>query len=591
MRKLIIVALFLLQTNNVLSQTNVIIPDTINTSIIELELQNGSYQFYDGINTSTMGANGGILGPTLILNQNTDVKISVENQLSDTTTIHWHGLHVSAENDGGPHTTIAPNTTWNPQFTVLDKAGTYWYHPHLHKKTNEHVTMGIAGFIIVRDSEEAMLDLPRTYGIDDFPLVFQTKNFDSNKQIVFPSNTDSVVMVNATVNGELDVPAQVIRLRLLNGSSQRVFNIGFKDSREFYQIGSDGGLLSEPISMNRLKLSPGERAEVLVDFSNYNGETINLYSFASELPNGTYGATYPGTGFGMTLDGYNPNPLNGRDFKIMQFNVVESTDNSLHSIPPSLVNVSPLNEADSDITRFLTLNPEIGGMGQQMGPNVLNGTFVINNQTFDMDLINYNIPLNNTEIWSITNMSPIGHPFHIHDVQFYILDRNGNLPPLNERGRKDVVFINPMETIRFITRFEDFANDPVPYMYHCHMLTHEDDGMMGQFIVTDPSVGIEDEENINLVKSFLLKSVYPNPFNPTTNIEYQINEPSEINLSIYNMRGDLVIELLNSYHNSGNYNAVWNGRNFKGQIVPSGTYVVRLSSNENSDNIKIMFAK
>ena len=155
------------------AQNPVIVPGTLSGTEFNLNLQNGTFQFYEGINTTTMGVNGDILGPTLIMQKGDNVDITVNNNLNDTTTIHWHGMHVSAENDGGPHTTIAPGASWNPQFTVLDKAGTYWYHPHLHMKTNEHVTKGIAGFIIVQDEEEAALELPRTYGVDDFPLVIQ----------------------------------------------------------------------------------------------------------------------------------------------------------------------------------------------------------------------------------------------------------------------------------------------------------------------------------------------------------------------------------------------------------------------------------
>ena len=195
---------------SVLAQNPVLIPDTLSGTSFELTLQNGTFSFFDDQSTTTMGINGNILGPTLIMNKGDFVDLKVNNQLGETTTIHWHGLHVSAANDGGPHTTITPFETWNPRFTVLDKAGTYWYHPHLHENTNRHVSLGLAGFIIVRDEEEAALDLPRTYGLDDFPLVIQTKDFDTNSQIVVPSNSDDVLMVNATIDPYLEVPAQIV---------------------------------------------------------------------------------------------------------------------------------------------------------------------------------------------------------------------------------------------------------------------------------------------------------------------------------------------------------------------------------------------
>jgi bilirubin oxidase len=499
MMKIIPLTIFLIAANILVAQNDLLIPETITGTNFDLSLQNGTYQFLSGQPTNTMGANGNILGPTLIMNKGDDVNILVTNQLDDTTTIHWHGMHVSAENDGGPHTIILPGESWNPSFTVLDKAATFWYHPHLHEKTNKHVSKGIAGFIIVKDQEEAALELPRTYGIDDFPLAIQTKDFDINNQIIVPSNNDDAVMVNATMNANLNVPAQVVRFRLLNGSSQRVFNIGFSDNRTFYQIGSDGGLLSNAISLTRLELPPGARAEILIDFDGLLGQTVELMSYASEFQNGIYGATNPGMMSMMVLDGYNPNPINGTNFNLMQFTVVEPTTNPVTAIPNNLVNVNPIPESSADITRSLTFTPA------QMGPNQLNGHFLINGAGFDMNVINYTIPLDNIEIWSIANQSAIAHPFHIHDVQFFVLDRNGATPPLSEQGLKDVILIKPMETVRFIAHFNDFANPDVPYMYHCHMLVHEDDGMMGQFVVVDNTIGIDkkaDDSNV---------LIYPNP--------------------------------------------------------------------------------
>ena len=513
------------------AQNPLLVPGTISGTNFELTLQNGTYQFYSGINTTTMGVNGNILGPTLIMNKGDDVNISVNNQLADTTTIHWHGMHVSASNDGGPHTIILPGNSWNPSFEVMDKAGTYWYHPHLHEKTNKHVSMGIAGFIIVRDEEEAALDLPRTYGTDDFPLAIQTKDFDENHQIVVPSNSDDVVMVNATIDANLDVPAQVVRFRLLNGTSQRVLNIGLSDNTTFYQIGSDGGLLSSSLALTRLELPPGARAEILIDFSGMQGQNLQLMSYASEFPNGIYGATNPGMMSMMTLDGYNPNPINGANFNLMQFTVVVPTGNPVTEIPNNLVTVTPIPESSADITRSLNFTPQFMGMNQ------LNGLFLINGASFNMEVINYSIPLDNIEIWSIHNQSAIAHPFHIHDVQFFVLDRNGVAPPLSEQGRKDVILIRPQETVRFISKFEDIANDDVPYMYHCHMLVHEDGGMMGQFEVVDEASGTGET---NFTSTNI--EVFPNPvINDEIKVSLRKENASIVSYEIYNTLGNKIM--------------------------------------------------
>lgn len=560
--KILIIGLLIVQIGN--AQNALFIPSTLTGTNINLTLQNGTTQFYSGQTTNTMGANGNILGPTLILNQGDFVNFSVTNQLAETTTIHWHGLHVSPENDGGPHTTIASGSTWSPSFTIMDKASTYWYHPHLHHFTDKHVSKGIAGMLIVKDNEEAALTLPRTYGVDDFPLVIQTKSFDANNQIEVHTNSDDIVIVNATIDPYLNVPSQIIRYRVLNGSSQRTFNLGLNNNQSFYQIASDGGLLSSPVQLTRLLLSPGERAEILIDFSGMNNQTTYLKSFASELQNGIYGATNPGMGAGMTMNGYKPNPLNGADFNILQFTIGSQTTNPITTIPSSLVTITPLQESNSNITRTLTFTPVT------MGPNQLNGDFLINGATLDLNVVNYSIPLDNTEIWELTNQSAISHPFHIHDVQFYILTRNGVAPPTNEQGRKDVVLVKPQETVRFITKFNDFTSDTVPYMYHCHLLTHEDGGMMGQFIVVNNPITILENSIENKVK------IYPNPSKGLIKIEFNID--SEIDdISIYDNLGRVMDAVV-----------IKNGNSFKIKGLQNGVFYIRITIDKNTIIKKIV---
>ena len=348
MKSLLLIYVFCLTSFAMVSQNPIVIPGTIESTNVNLTLQNGVFQFFPGENTATMGVNGPVLGPTLIMNNGDNMNINITNTLGEDTTIHWHGMHVSAANDGGPHTVIGAGQTWNPQFEVKDKASTYWYHPHLLNHTDEHASKGISGFIIVRDTEEAALSLPRTYGIDDFPLAVQTKSFDGSYQIKASVNDDTTLMVNATINGQLDVPAQVVRLRLLNGSSQRTFNFGLTANRTFHLIATDGGLLNAPVALTRLPLSPGARAEILVDFTGLQGQTIHLMSYASELANGNYGATYPGNSPSKPLDGYNPNALNGADFNILQMDVVAQTASPITTIPATLANDVPLAEVTAD---------------------------------------------------------------------------------------------------------------------------------------------------------------------------------------------------------------------------------------------------
>ena len=492
---------FLALCSVAVSQNPLLIPDTISGNIMNLSLQTGTVQFYPQQVTNTYGVNGNILGPTLMMRKNYSVTINVANNLPDTTTIHWHGMHVSPTNDGGPHIIIAPGSTWSPSFKVKDWASTVWYHPHLHEHTNEHVQKGVAGFIFVRDSIERLLNLPRTYGIDDFPMALQTKAFDANKQIVVASALDTALMVNATLKPFLNVAAQVVRLRLLNGSSERTFNLGFTGNKTFYQIGSDGGLLTSPVALTRLRLSPGERAEILMDFGPYNGQSFDMINFTTELPSGNYGAPQPGMGPGQTIPNYTSNPLNTANYNVIKFNVQPPTSNPVTTIPTTLVTHNPWPQASAVNSRTLTFMP------MNMGPTAIQGPFMIDNQMFDMNVINQTIPLDNVEIWTLRNQTPISHPFHIHDVHFYVLDINGVPPSPGLAGRKDVILVpGGNGTVRFITKFETYCDDHYPYMYHCHMLTHEDDGMMGQFLVTCP-LGT----NINEIIKEKEIVIYPNP--------------------------------------------------------------------------------
>jgi len=545
------------------SQNPLFIPDTLSGATINLNLQQGQVEFYAGFNTNTIGYNQDILGPTLFLEKGQDVTLNVTNSLAASTTVHWHGLHVSSENDGGPHTIIEAGQDWNPSFTVLDNAATYWYHPHLHEHTEEQVTQGAAGFIIVKDDDEAELQLPRNYGVDDFPIVIQSRAFDANKQLLTNTAADDVILSNGTLDAYLDLPAQIIRLRLLNGSTERILNLGFQGNISFSQIASDGGLLNAPIGLTRLRLVPGERAEILLDLSSMQGQTFNLMSFASELASGNYGATNPSAMPMGSIAGYSSNTLNGNDFNILQVNVTAPTADPINLIPSALTTNSPYIESTSGATRSLRFQPS------QMGPTgMLNGPFVINGLSYNMEVNNFEIPINSTEIWELTNQTAIAHPFHIHDVQFYILDINGIPPPLNMQGKKDVVLVPPMfGTVRFITKFEDFANEEVPYMYHCHMLSHEDDGMMGQFIVVDNVTSVDEKERDPI-------SVYPNP---VTNI-LTITGTEKATVTLYNTSGQLLIR----------NETISNIEQFDLTQYTAGVYLLNVTTVEHSKAYKII---
>lgn len=473
------------------AQTPLTVPPPLSGTMFNLTLDEGQKEFYMGMPSPTWGYNGAYLGPTLFLNAGDSVQFMVMNGTADTTTTHWHGLHVAPANDGGPHQHIMPGAAWSPSFTIRDKAGTYWYHPHMHGKTMDQVILGASGMIIVNDAEESALELPRTYGVDDVPLVLQFKSIDIDGMLMLDDEMDNEVLVNGDIMPQASLPAQVVRLRLLNGSSHRTFLIGIPMVGTFQQIASDGGLLDAPVSLTRLTLSPGERAELLVDLTGMEGESFDVMTYGSELPQGVMGGQPP---MGMM-----PGPLDDTDFALMTVAVGAQTADPVTTVPTALTTNMPYPE--SSATQTFT----VAFQETPMGSN----EWFINGLKFDIERIDFTTTIGNTVIWEIDNMSMMGHPFHIHGGHFYVLDKDGLPPPMNEMGRKDVVFLEPMSSARVIMRYDDFSDPMVPYMFHCHILSHEDNGMMGQFIV-DASTGIAGVAP----EGDLL--VYPNPLSDGT---------------------------------------------------------------------------
>ncbi len=483
------------------------IPDTLSGTAISLTVHTDSVAFFAGPLTPTFGINSQkYLGPTLLLNKGDSVALTVNNHMGDTTTMHWHGLHVAPRNDGGPYSMIMDGESWTPKFVVRNRASTYWYHPHMMMKTAEQAIKGAAGLIIIRDAEEAALPLPRRYGLDDFPIIVQSVELDSQNRFMPKGMVDSVVLVNGTDSPYVTMPAQVVRMRLLNASGERTFNFGFTANHTFNLIGNDNGLLPAPIATTRIRLSPGERAELLLNLGGMEGQTIYLMSYASELPMGIQGGPTMPMPPGSPLMN---SPLNGLDFNILQINVGGPTAAPLTTVPATLVTDTPYAASSANATRTIHMTAD--------SMMVMDGPFYFNRNLFDMNRIDYRIPLNNVEIWTLMDSTMVAHPFHIHDCHFYILDRNGNPPDTVERGRKDVVLIQPGETVRIIMKFEDFADTTTPYMYHCHILMHEDDGMMGQFLVGDYGQGVQTVNRTDEV------ALFPNPANRQLNLK--LNRP------------------------------------------------------------------
>ena len=442
-----------------------------------LRVQKGSTEFIPGLQTPTIGINRNYLGPTLILKRGDDVELDVHNALSEKTTLHWHGLHVPAKADGGPAQIIEPGDRWSPRFTVDQPAGTFWYHSHLLHKTGEQVYHGLTGMIILQDELSDRLPLPNDYGVDDIPLIVQDRRFKSDGSFDYIRAHSDVmtglfgdkILVNGTVDAVFRPTTSRVRFRLLNAANARTFTFAFDDNRTFSQVATDGGLMEKPLERKSLILAPSERAEIVVEFN--ASEPCTLISLP--LPAGSQFATR-----GMMARMHSGND---ERFDLLRIEPAASLQSS-PDLPSVLAKIPWLNPSDATVTRKLTLSMAMG-MGMMGRRGSSGGNFFINGQAMDMEVVNYRIKKDTVEIWEITNDSMMMHPFHIHHSQFQILDRNGKPPQADEHGLKDTVKIGPGETVRFIMRFENYADPDTAYMYHCHILEHEDNGMMGQFTV------------------------------------------------------------------------------------------------------------
>lgn len=522
------------QTNNPLA-----IPPLLDEDTFHLTVDEHTHQFYPGLTTSTYGVNGEYLGPTLLFHHGDTAHIHLQNDLDTVTSMHWHGMQVPGECDGGPPRAVHAGQSWDLKYLVKNPAGTFWYHPHPHEITAEQVNQGLAGMIIVKDDAEAALDLPRTYGVDDIPVVIQDRRFTTGGAFVFGPFGDSV-LVNGTPRPYVELPAQVVRLRLLNGSNARIYQLGFQDDHQFSIIGNDGGLLDAPISVDRVRLANGERSEVLLDLTGMQGDSLLLMSHATELTSSMPGSSY------ILWEG---SALNGIDFPVLRIRVTAPTSEPVTAVPSTLVPQNPPLLADVSRTRYKAFSGN-GMVGM--------GMFYINSLMFDINVINDTVMQGATEEWVVLNGSDIAHPFHIHGGSFYVLDRDGQAPHPWERGAKDVVLVDMAEQVHLLMKFDELTNG-WPFMYHCHNLMHEDNMMMLQFIVEEnPSTAIAEPPTMGEV------SVFPSP--TASAINYRCGFPVE---------RYRIMDMLGRELGNGNRTANEQGRVDLGSL-PNGSYVLEL---------------
>jgi len=420
----------------------------------DLNIVEAQHTFFEGVQTKTYAIDSTYLGPTLLLSKGDDVSINYTNKLPVETTMHGHGMHVPGKMDGTAHQPIALGATWSAQYTVDQNACTNWYHPHYLHKTAPHVYQGLAGFIIIEDDESRALDLPKRYGIDDIPLVLQDRFFSAdNTAIVYnPSNMQlnrgyigDTFITNGAITPTFEAEDKEIRFRLLNGSNSTVYDLGFSNGKSFKQIATDNAFLEQPVAMSRITLSPGERAEIVVDFSDDIGTSLTLHEYR-------YNKTF------LTVN-------------------VSNSATEVTTVPNSLITLDPLPPLTNPTTRQFRL----GKAGMDI--------FTINGKEMDMNRIDVALSQGDVEEWEIINDMGVDHNFHIHSTHFRVISRNGNASEVreNEKGYKDVVYLPANEILKFIVAIPSdgvTADANAPYMFHCHFLEHEDNGMMGQFTVS-----------------------------------------------------------------------------------------------------------
>ena len=504
------------------------IPDLLTADAsnrIQLIVQAGQSNFA-GKTATTWGYNGNLLGPAVKLNKGQSVNVDIHNQLAEETTLHWHGLEIPGEVDGGPQGIIPAGGKRSVTFTPDQRAATCWFHPHQHGKTGHQVAMGLAGLVLIEDEEIPKLMLPKQWGIDDVPVIIQDKQFSADGQVDYQLDImtaavgwfGDTLLTNGAIYPQHAAPRGWLRLRLLNGCNARSLNIAASDNRPLYVIASDGGLLAEPVKVTELPMLMGERFEVLVDVS--DGKAFDL-------------VTLPVSQMGMAIAPFDkPHPvMRVQPLLITASGTLPDTLTSMPSLP-SLegltvrklqLSMDPMldmmgmqmlmkkfggqamagmdhgkmmghmNNDNMDHGNMNHGNMNHGEMGNMQHGNMGNmkhgGSFDfhnanrINGQAFDMNKPMFAAAKGQHERWVISGQGDMMlHPFHIHGTQFRILSENGKAPAAHRAGWKDTVRVEGGVS-EVLVKFDHDAPKEHAYMAHCHLLEHEDTGMMLGFTV------------------------------------------------------------------------------------------------------------
>jgi suppressor of ftsI/bilirubin oxidase len=429
--------------------------------------------------------------PILRIESGANFKATLLNELAEPTIIHWHGLLTPAKMDGHPASTIDPGKTFEYDFKVRNRGGTYWYHTHAHKLTAQQAYNGLASFFLVDDEDQRKLakSVDLKLGETDLPLVIQDKQFDAQGKLHYKPNGQEammgwlgdIILANLTPNAYQTVTPRTYRLRILNGSNARIYRLAFLKGKErlsYAVIGTDGGLIERPQTVTEAFVAPGERLDILFDAGQAQpGDEVFLKSLPFDpMENEGEAGSMPGMGESTSrLD-------MGAEFNILKL-AVTAGEHVMAKLPMTLSQIEPIQWV---------------GAGKRNIKLSLKGmNFLINGRMFNMDEIAFDVKRGSREIWSISNPKlGMPHPIHLHGFSFQVIERSrspkqvaglakfGRGRTVSDLGWKDTVLVWPGETVRIAIDFShDFPGDQT-FLVHCHNLEHEDAGMMINYRVT-----------------------------------------------------------------------------------------------------------
>jgi FtsP/CotA-like multicopper oxidase with cupredoxin domain len=450
-------------------------------------------QLLSGSGVTVQAVPGSYLGPIIRAQSGKKVRIHFHNELGEDSVIHPHGLRVPEDCDGHPMLAIGPGATKIYEFEVIDRAGPYWFHPHPHMRTAEQVVMGLAGLFNVWDPEEELAVPGASIGANDVPVIIQDRTFDSNNQILYQPNNmwgylGNRILVDGFANAVFSLEPRAYRLRLLNGSNARTYKLAWSNNMPLQVIGTDGGLLPAVESRSYVMLMPGERIDLWADFTQLARKQVVLRSLSFDpgmgmggggmggggMGGGGMGGGGGGGGMGTSL------PM-GSAFDILTVNVGRraSTKPVLGPLPPLSVRYDAGNVPNIATPRPFTLE-----MRQMV--------WTINGRVFEMMEVAEDemVHCHETMAWEWINNSPIPHPMHMHNVQFQVLQRtapsSSSYATINQglvdSGWKDTVLVWPGERVKIAMMFAPYEG---MYMYHCHILEHEDMTMMRNYMIME----------------------------------------------------------------------------------------------------------